>query len=221
MNGFDVRGLLPRSVALVLRPLPEEELPLEPEERPAVARALSKRRRDFSAGRACAREALAELGYPPQALPRLDDGRTAWPAGLLGSITHSTRWCAAAVAATDEEGEIAGVGVDIEELGRLSDRTAARVLSAAELDAAQRSPLGVDACRTVMFSAKESIYKCLYPIVERYIDFDEATIEVHESGQLDATLAPALEAALPATRRLRGRFARTSESVMTAVLLRA
>ena len=93
------------------------------------------------------------------------------------------------------------------------------MLSPAELDAAQRSPLGVDACRTVMFSAKESIYKCLYPLVERYIDFDEATIEVHEDGRLDAGLAPTLEAALPEARRLRGRFAHTTESVMTVMLL--
>jgi 4'-phosphopantetheinyl transferase EntD len=217
VDSEQLERLFPDTVATALRRLPTEELPLEPEELPALTRAVAKRRRDFAAGRACAREALTKLGHAPVALPRMEDGRPRWPEGVIGAITHSTRWCAAAATSAKE---IVGLGLDIEELGRLSFGSAARVLSSAELDATERRSLDADACRTVMFSAKESIYKCLYPLVLRYIDFDEAEIALGDEGRLEARLAPALEAQLPAASRLVGRYRVSSESVLTTMMLR-
>ena len=43
----------------------EEVAALFPEEEKPVARAVEKRRRRFAGGRACARRALATLGFPP------------------------------------------------------------------------------------------------------------------------------------------------------------
>jgi 4'-phosphopantetheinyl transferase EntD len=71
---------------------------LFPEEEAMVARAVGKRRREFSTARACARDALVELGEPPQAIPTGPKGEPLWPPGVVGSITHCDGYRACAVA---------------------------------------------------------------------------------------------------------------------------
>src|SRR5438045_3856440 len=71
---------------------------LFPEEAIAVERAVARRRRDFSAGRWCARQALAALGISPVAIPVGPNREPRWPAGVVGSIAHSHSHCAAVVA---------------------------------------------------------------------------------------------------------------------------
>src|SRR5258708_8108427 len=63
-----------------------------------VAKAVPKRRREFTAGRNCARRALAQLGYPDFALLAGSHGQPLWPPGIAGSITHCDDYCAVAVA---------------------------------------------------------------------------------------------------------------------------
>lgn len=213
---LELETLYPAPVRVVMRRMPEAELPVAAEEQAAILRAGPKRRRDFSAGRACAHDALVALGSPARALPRNDDGSVAWPEGVAGSITHSRRWCAAVVG---WRRDVLGLGLDIEETGRLSEGGAKLVLSETERLATRRSALGEDACRTLMFSAKEAIYKALHPTVRRYIDFTEAVIEVEDDGRLQARLVSKLEASLPTSSRLTGRYYLFEGSVLTAMTL--
>ncbi|MBX6384282.1 MAG: 4'-phosphopantetheinyl transferase, partial [Microbispora sp.] len=76
--------------------VPEETL--LPEERPFIAQAVDRRRREFVTGRHCARLALARIGVPPGPIPRGERGAPVWPAGTVGSITHCSGYRAAAVA---------------------------------------------------------------------------------------------------------------------------
>ena len=71
---------------------------LADEESRCVAMAVPKRQQEFLAGRLCAHAALCELGMPRMALPSRADRTPAWPDPVVGSITHSERHCAAAVA---------------------------------------------------------------------------------------------------------------------------
>ena len=64
------------------------ETTLYPEEAMAIERAVDKRRAEFTRGRACAREALSELGVPPQPIPVGTHRQPVWPLGVVGSITH-------------------------------------------------------------------------------------------------------------------------------------
>jgi 4'-phosphopantetheinyl transferase EntD len=61
---------------------------LFPEEITLVARATEKRRREFTAGRECARAALAGLGLAAVPILRGYRGAPQWPDGVVGSITH-------------------------------------------------------------------------------------------------------------------------------------
>ncbi|MGW7821409.1 4'-phosphopantetheinyl transferase family protein [Streptomyces puniciscabiei] len=71
---------------------------LYPQETAHLRHALPKRRREFATARVCARRALQALGLPPAPIPPGSNGAPQWPAGVVGSITHRRRYCAAAVA---------------------------------------------------------------------------------------------------------------------------
>jgi 4'-phosphopantetheinyl transferase EntD len=82
-----------------------------PEEIQSIATAVPKRRREFLMGRRYARYALAQLGCPPCAIPFDGKRLPLWPAGYIGSITHSDRICVAIVGRVDA---FRTLGVDLE-----------------------------------------------------------------------------------------------------------
>jgi 4'-phosphopantetheinyl transferase EntD len=133
--------------------------PLHPQEEILVAKAGSKRRRDFALGRACARTALAALGQQDAAIGRGETGAPLWPAGILGSITHTSGYAAALVA---EARSVRGLGVDAERLGGVTPELWPRLFDASECDclsAADARQQQVFA--TLFFSAKEAVYKAV------------------------------------------------------------
>lgn len=94
--------ILPPRVAVAesFGDLPDAKL--LPEEEAIIARAVPRRRREFAAGRWCARAALAQLGEPPVPILRGPQNEPQWPAGIAGSITHCAGYRAAAAARTAE-----------------------------------------------------------------------------------------------------------------------
>lgn len=152
-------------------------LPLYPEEEALVARAVAKRRREFTVVRSCARRAMEKLGIPAQPVLTGERGAPRWPAGLVGSMTHCDGYCAAAlVHATD----LASLGIDAEPDGPLPDGVLAAVSLPGEAErlrrlSAERPGIHWD---RLLFSAKESVYKAWYPLTGQWLDFTEADIEI-------------------------------------------
>lgn len=150
-----------RSVHAKLPPLhPEEAAMLSP-------RAVEKRRREFHAGRTAARDALSELGHAQAVLPRHDNGAAIWPDGITGSISHTSDVALAACRASDKP-----IGLDLEFNESLSPDVANVVSSAVERAAFPTEP----APERIVFSAKESVYKCIAAQVGRVVGFDEVSI---------------------------------------------
>jgi 4'-phosphopantetheinyl transferase EntD len=89
-----------------------------PGEEDLVANAVEVRRREFVTARRCAREALAKLGYEPAPIRVGPKREPRWPVGVVGSITHTTGFRAAAVALRSV---LASVGIDTEQNDRLPD----------------------------------------------------------------------------------------------------
>lgn len=156
---------------------------LPPAEAAAVANAVHKRRREFAAGRACARAALVALGRPVDALPVGAHRAPAWPAGVVGSLSHDERWCVALAA---EAGAAAGLGIDLERPARLQRSMAAMVCTAAERarfglaagegDAAAGAAAAPPALARV-FGLKEALFKALHPgSGSGWIGFEDAEV---------------------------------------------
>ena len=76
---------------------------------------------------------------------------------------------------------------------------------------------------TLVFSAKESVFKCLYPLVKKMFWFDAVGIEIVDAdrGVFRATLLSDLSPDLRAGMRLEGRYQIDSSYVHTGVLLAA
>lgn len=143
-----------------------QTLPLHPEEGRAIAGTAEKRQRDFVLGRSCAHAALAQMERDEGPIMRADDGTPVWPAGIVGSITHTKGYAAAIVAAA---ADFAGLGVDAEWIGGVTQDLWPRLFDADERNGLARHP---DPSRlaTILFSAKEACHKAGRERVLRFHD---------------------------------------------------
>jgi 4'-phosphopantetheinyl transferase EntD len=169
---LDIR--IPRMDGLSLRvaPVADFEHELHGPELEAVARAVPKRRQEFATGRHLARAAMRELGLPAAPVPRRADRSPAWPDGCLGSITHTNALAGVAVA---RAGVVEGIGIDLEESHRVSAELHDKLFTPTELGRYVDAPPG---WADLLFSAKESVYKAVNPIVGKYIGFHEVEVDV-------------------------------------------
>ena len=146
-------------------------------------RAAARRVLEFTLGRGCARAALAVLAAPDPRraaelaatpLLREDARRPRWPAGFVGAITHHRGWAAAAVARAQA---YLGIGVDLEALRAPSPGLLARILRPEERERWQALPAAERPGAFMrVFSAKESLFKALYPHGGVYLGFQDATV---------------------------------------------
>ena len=172
-----LEGILPAGVAVAARREDVLDAPLFPEEEAALGRAVEKRRREFVTARACAREALARLGLPAQAIPSGERGAPQWPDGVVGSITHCEGYRACAVA---RAGDLATLGVDAEPNQPLPDGLLGDIALPEErgmLAALAREEPGICWDR-LLFSAKESVYKAWYPLAASWLGFEDAVVAI-------------------------------------------
>lgn len=152
-----------------------------PEEEAAVGRAVEKRRREFVTARACARQALSQLGLPPQPIPAGQRGEPLWPAGVVGSITHCAGYRASAVG---REVEFATIGIDAELDEPLPEGLLPDIALPEErlwIDRFEEELPGVCWDR-LLFSVKESIYKAWFPLARSWLGFEDASVTIDPAG---------------------------------------
>jgi 4'-phosphopantetheinyl transferase EntD len=160
---------------------------LFPEEEAAVARAVDKRRREYTTVRHCARRALAELGFGPVPIVNGPNREPLWPAGVIGSMTHCDGYRAAAVAPA---GPLRSLGIDAEPHAPLPGDVLATVAGDGErAHVAKLTELhpGVHWDR-LLFSAKESVYKTWFPLARSWLGFEDAVLEFDPAGGFEATI---------------------------------
>ncbi len=143
---------------------------LYPEEEPAIARAVPKRRLEFTAGRVAARAALAELGCAPCALPANPDRVPHWPKGFAGCITHCDDLCLAVASS-----EACGIGVDLEPATDLPADLWPEILLPGELARVKAARQPAVSARMV-FCAKEAAFKAQYPLTGAMFGFHDMEI---------------------------------------------
>jgi len=175
----DLRAWLPNSLLFAIAPVRDCYSQLQPEEQAVIERAVDSRRHEFSSARILAHTLLTELGRGMEPLLPLPDRSPAWPQGILGSLSHSRLWCAAALAPNSKE--LVGVGVDIEDLRPLRSDLFAEILTPQELQSLQHDvpPQDLSARVLAVFSIKEAVYKCLYPFGNSGLGFHAMEVYFH------------------------------------------
>lgn len=158
-----------------------------------IAGSVRKRQAEYFHGRLCARQALGALGVGEVGIGA--QGEPLWPAGVVGSISHSRTLAAAVVAGAARCG---GIGLDIEEW---ADHAAAEAMPGLVVSARELAYLGGferemarERLLTLVFSAKESFYKGAFGAVGRFFDFNAielARLDL-DGGSLRFTLAETL-----------------------------
>ncbi|MFD8522176.1 4'-phosphopantetheinyl transferase [Streptomyces capillispiralis] len=151
------------------------DAPLYPEEEALVARAVLKRRREFTAVRSCARRAMEKLGVPAHPVLPGERGAPIWPQGLTGSMTHCQGYCAAALV---RAGDLASLGIDAEVHAPLPEGVLSTVALPEEVARVGRLTGELPAVHwdRLLFSAKEAVYKAWFPLTGKWLDFLEADI---------------------------------------------
>lgn len=175
--------------------------------------AVPKRQNEFRAGRHCAWYAIQALGVRP-AFPEIGPAcEPVWPAGLVGSISH-TRGYAIAIAASNRS--YAGLGIDVE--GFLSTSKVSslyrQVTTEAELNSLCTC-FDLSQAFALLFSGKEAIYKAIYPQVRRFVGFHEVELTKIEETRLIFHPSDGLASSLGSAEALCVSFALSSERVLT------
>jgi 4'-phosphopantetheinyl transferase EntD len=195
--------------------------PLLPDEAQHPGRAVSKRVQEFAAGRFCARRALAELGFVGYPLGMNSDRRPRWPADVVGSITHTDGICGAVVA---ERGRFRAIGLDMEIVGRVTPEIWRTICTPEETAwlAALREP-EQSRCAALIFSGKETFYKCQYGVTRQWLEFDDVALDQLSLGARTGrfTLRPRRKIALLGhdAVALMGRFEFRGSLVVTGMAL--
>jgi 4'-phosphopantetheinyl transferase EntD len=166
----DVSGLFPDGVLTLVEHRDSWPTELVPAEEAQLGDVCGKRLAEFAAGRDQARRLIAALTGTAQPLLIGDYRQPLWPDGVIGSISHSDDFCAVAVASTQS---ISDLGIDVETLEALNPEVEDVVLTEAELHATESTEGWV---RKLIFSIKESNYKCCYHMVKAFIDFKQCEV---------------------------------------------
>jgi 4'-phosphopantetheinyl transferase EntD len=185
---------------------------LSPEEARYVTCAVEQRRREFAAGRACARRALAALGIAAGSLGRRRDRAPAWPEGTVGSISHCRHFACAVASRT-----LAGIGVDVECVGQIP-----RALQATLFTPKERLLLDEEVSdATLLFSAKEAAFKAVAPTLGVHIAFGDVEVRVDAKHSRFRTRFCGVGQDGRLIDRLCGAFAYTESHVFTIAFLSA
>jgi 4'-phosphopantetheinyl transferase EntD len=212
--------ILPASVAFAWTTEERIEVPLYDEELLALGHAVDKRRREFVTGRACARQALVQLGFAPCSVPSGPRGEPVWPRGVVGSITHCRGYVACALAS---RGSLAAVGIDAEPDEPLRREILREIVTPDEhrrvTDLSEAWP-AVNWDR-VWFSAKEAVYKAWFSLTQRWLGFHDAELRLDRAnGRFVAELvAPCARTDDEALSSFSGRWLVRDGLTLTAVIV--
>jgi enterobactin synthetase component D len=104
-----------------------------------------------------------------------EDRAPIWPEGIVGSITHTAGFAAAAVAWA---ADIPGLGIDSERI--IDPAMAGDIADICMVDEGTlfEAPDGRSFCEfcTFVFSAKEAVFKCLFPLTRKFLEFSDVRI---------------------------------------------
>lgn len=175
------------------------------------------RKKEFILGRMCA--SLAYEKCMGSELLKLDSGldrAPVWPDDVVGSIAHDKNYVGAAVA---RKNELIGIGMDFEEMGRTKIELSSHIRSSEDIKS--HPAFSDEELLTLIFSTKESLYKALYPNVQKFFGFEDAALRAIdlEQGlfQIDLLTQLTLNFGPKARFSFQGRFTVQNKTCLTVL----
>jgi len=183
-----------------------------------LVHAVPKRRAEYLAGRCLAQRLLAPLGFTDFILLPGEDRAPQWPPGIAGALSHNAHIALCAVHGEPGQG---GVGLDVETLmSSVSVQELwSNIVGVEECDRLRCQPQAFNLLLTLTFSAKESLFKALYPQVRRYFDFLDACIMAidEQKRTFELKLLKTLSQQYPAGYRFFGRYWVEGDDITTFI----
>lgn len=191
---------------------------LNPLESALVDGASSRRIAEFSTGRYCARRALDRFGCEDSPILADQYGAPLWPSGYIGSISHCSDF---AVAAVGRSSMLNYFGVDIEDAIDIDTKVIATLSSSDELENVARlsresSPYFWN---TVLFSAKESVFKAVFCATQFPAKPRDISIHINADGIFYAACNVG-GIMMPKPLRLEGRWLEWKQHILTMTWLK-
>jgi 4'-phosphopantetheinyl transferase EntD len=154
---------------------------LYPEEARHLQKAVKKRAEEFAAGRLCARLLLREFGIQHFPIEVGVHRQPLWPEDLVGSITHTSGFCAAVAA---PKKSLRSVGIDTEISDSVRTELWRGICTPAESHWLRSLPESAQrAAATVIFCAKEAFYKCQFALTQQRLGFHDVSVELPAWGE--------------------------------------
>lgn len=208
-------ALFPAGVATALSWSVPADCTLLPGEEPAAGAVAPARLAEFRHGRSCARAALARLGLDTVAIPVGRNREPVWPAGIVGSISHAGDAAAAAVSLASRHDAL---GLDLEPAMDLEAELWPRICRPDELAAFPAAGAGRHA--RLVFSAKESAYKALWPLLRQFLDFNDLEIRFVGAGTSFRVVSHTNHCPATLAAQLDGRILEIGGLIATAATVR-
>ena len=176
-----------------------------------LAHAGRKRKTEHLAGRIAAVFAMKSLGM--SSVPGIGiNGEPLWPAGVNGSITHSGKVAMAIVSENELNGIDCEAIIDEKEAIEIQDG----IIDSDEQPVLLNSGLPFALALTLAFSAKESLFKALFPRVNAFMGFETARVTALTDHALHLTLRQPL-AGSPENHTFTLHWCRFDNAVVTLI----
>ena len=210
--------LVPSDVAVAGGTIDDGQSALFPVEMAYILGAALRRQQEFRAGRTYARRALEVFGLENQQIGRADDRSPIWPNSIVGSITHSSQICAAVVARSQAYW---GIGIDLEPSKPLAVELYSAIGRPEEQSSFYRPVVAHDReldRGKLVFSAKEAVFKAIYPSLRQWFDFQDVLVEIDvSSARFTASFISTVQA--PKDSVFEGRWSFIEDHFVTALIV--
>lgn len=147
-----------------------------------------------------------------------EDRAPQWPPGIAGALSHNAHIALCAVHGEPGQG---GIGLDVETLmSSVSVQELwSNIVGVEECDRLRCQPQAFNLLLTLTFSAKERLFKALYPQVRRYFDFLDACIMAidEQKRTFELKLLKTLSQQYPAGYRFFGRYWVEGDDITTFI----
>ena len=184
----------------------------------SLRNSVAKRESEYLAGRFVAMFALRKLGVVVDDIMIGKNRAPIWPDAVVGSITHTghTALCAVGLKKSNRY-----LGIDLEDWinSEMLAEVSSQLINQKEQLFLKNSNINYQKALTLVFSAKESLFKALYPLVGDYFDFDAVEIfDISmESCDFEMKIVKNLGPLFPIGSRVKGCFHFSEFGVLTYV----